>query len=400
MINNYLKTINGFIGNSIHSGIKYKNLDLAVIYSETPCIAAGSFTTNKTVAAPVIISREKIKNSIQAIIVNSGNANAVTGNQGTKDGNRMCDLISAQLKINSDSVLVSSTGVIGVKLPMEKIENGISKLKNTLSEENLNKVPKGIMTTDTFEKKGNISFFIEDEEIIINGMGKGSGMIHPNMATMLGFMITNINISRELMQEALSEVVDETYNMISVDGDTSTNDMVILLSNQNAKHSLIEEKNDDYKKFLNALYELAEFLAIEIARDGEGATKLLKVDLINAKSLKDAKILAKAIITSSLVKSAFFGEDANWGRVLSSLGASGAQMDPNRVGLIFKSSFGEIELMKNGEPLVFNEKVASKILSDSEIEIKVNMNDGKFNAKSWGCDLTYDYVKINAEYRS
>ncbi|MDM8533313.1 bifunctional ornithine acetyltransferase/N-acetylglutamate synthase [Clostridiaceae bacterium HSG29] len=400
MINNYLKTIKGFIGNSIHSGIKYKKLDLAVIYSEVPCIAAGAFTTNKTVAAPVIISREKIKNPIQAIIVNSGNANAATGNQGMEDGVRMCKLISEKLKINPDSVLVSSTGVIGVKLPMDKIESGIAKLENTLSEKNLNKIPKGIMTTDTFEKKGSVSFFIEGEEIIINGMAKGSGMIHPNMATMLGFMTSNVNISKELMQEALSEVVDKTYNMISVDGDTSTNDMVLLLSNKKANHTSIDKKNDDYNKFLNALYELTEFLAIEIARDGEGATKLLKVDLINANSLKDAKILAKSIITSSLVKSAFFGEDANWGRVLSSLGASGASMNPDKVDLIFKSSFGEIELMKNGEPLIFNEEVASKVLSDSEIEIKVNMNDGRFYAKSWGCDLTYDYVKINAEYRS
>ena len=400
MINKKLLPIEGFVGNSIHSGIKFKNLDLSLIYSKDPCIAAGSFTKNLTVAAPVILTKKHLNNPIHALIVNSGNANAATGKQGYEDAMTTCKWVSDSLGINANQVLVSSTGIIGVHMPMDKMKSGISEITNNLSLDNFNKIPKGMMTTDTFEKYCSKKFVIDGETVIINGMAKGSGMIHPNMATMLSFLTSNVNITNSLMQKALSDVTDETFNMISVDGDTSTNDMVILLSNQKSKHSLIDAENDNYKIFKSALYEVMESLSIQIAKDGEGATKLLSVELINAKTKYDAKTAAKAVITSSLVKSAFFGEDANWGRILSSLGASGASIDPNKVDLSFESNFGIIELMKSGEPLDFSEELAEKILSDKEISIHINLNDGNFDAKAWGCDLTYDYVKINADYRT
>ncbi|MEA3424086.1 MAG: bifunctional ornithine acetyltransferase/N-acetylglutamate synthase [Bacillota bacterium] len=400
MIEKKLKTIKGFLGNSIHSGVKYKNFDLSVIYSEKDCIAAGSFTENLTAAAPVILSRSKINNSIRAIIVNSGNANAATGQRGYDDAKKMCALAAENLNIDEDSILVSSTGVIGVHLPMEKIENGIKEIGPTLTEENIINIPEGIMTTDTFKKHGSVEFTIDNEKIVINGMAKGSGMIHPNMATMLSFLTTNINISKDLMQKALSEVVKDTFNMISVDGDTSTNDMVLLLSNQTAMNNHIVNEDENYKIFKNALHEILEYLSISIARDGEGATKLLKVTLSSASTKESARILAKSVITSSLVKSAFFGEDANWGRILSALGASGAFMDPGKVDLSFKGELNKIDLMKYGEPLNFSEENAAEILAEKEIEIIIDLNIGDYSAKAWGCDLTYDYVKINADYRT
>ncbi len=400
MIEKKLKTIKGFLGNSIHSGVKFKNLDLSIIYSETDCIAAGAFTKNLTVAAPVTLSKSKINNPIRAVIVNSGNANAATGQKGYDDAKKMCDLVAENLNIDEDSILVSSTGVIGVNLPMDKIENGIRKIGPTLTEENIINIPKGIMTTDTFEKYGSIEFTIDNEKIIINGMAKGSGMIHPNMATMLSFLTTNINISKDLMQKALSEVVEDTFNMISVDGDTSTNDMVLLLNNQTAMNNQIITEDTNYQMFKSALHEILEYLSISIARDGEGATKLLKVTLNNASTKESARILAKSVITSSLVKSAFFGEDANWGRILSALGASGAFMDPGKVDLSFKGKSDSIDLMKYGEPLNFSEEDVAEILAEKEIEIIIDLNIGSSSAKSWGCDLTYDYVKINADYRT
>jgi glutamate N-acetyltransferase/amino-acid N-acetyltransferase len=400
MINTTLLPIEGFVGNSIHSGIKFKNLDLSLIYSETPCIAAGAFTKNLTIAAPVIVTKEHLKNPIQALIVNSGNANAATGKQGLEDAKATCHLLAESLGIKAEQVLVSSTGVIGVQMPMDKIKSGIDKLDGTLSLENFSNIPKGMMTTDTFAKFGSVSFEIEGETIIINGMAKGSGMIHPNMATMLSFLTSNVNIDQGLMQKALSEVVDETFNMISVDGDTSTNDMVVILSNQKATHALIHSEGDAYAIFKKALYEIMEFLSIQIAKDGEGATKLLSVHLEGAKTVEDARTASKSIITSSLVKSAFFGEDANWGRILSSIGASGASLDPLKVDLSFSSNLGKITLMKSGEPVPFSEEEASIMLSANEIDILINLNDGSFSAKAWGCDLTYDYVKINADYRS
>lgn len=400
MIQKTLLPIDGFLGNAVHAGIKRKKLDLSLIYSEVPCIAAGAFTKNLTVAAPVLVTKEHLDKPIQALIVNSGNANAATGKPGLEDAKQTCHLVAEMLNLEPEQVLVSSTGVIGVPMPMDKIAYGIGKLDGTLSQENFNQVPIGMMTTDTFAKFGSVSFELDGETVIINGAAKGSGMIHPNMATMLSFLTSNVQIDRVLMQKALSEVVEETFNMISVDGDTSTNDMVVLLSNQTAKHTPITEENAAYTLFKEALYEILEFLSIQIAKDGEGASKLLSVHLTGARSKQDARIAAKAIITSSLVKSAFFGADANWGRILSSVGASGAQLDPLKIDLRFASEKGQITLMKAGEPVGFSEETAAHMLSADEIDILIDLNDGTFEAKAWGCDLTYDYVKINADYRT
>lgn len=400
MIEKKLKNIKGFIGNSINCGIKYKNLDLSLIYSKYPCVAAGAFTKNLVTAAPVIISKNHIKNNIQAIIINSGNANAATGTQGLQNANEMCNVVGTILKIKKEQVLVSSTGIIGKQMPMDKIVPGILDVSLQLSQENFDKIPAGIKTTDTFEKYGSVQFEIDGEMITINGMAKGSGMIHPNMATMLSFLTTDINISKELLQEALSDVVEDTFNMISVDGDTSTNDMVLMLSNKTASNEKIIKKNKNYEIFKKELYDLMEYLSIEIAKDGEGATKLLEVNLFNAGSKQDAKVLSKAIITSSLVKSAFFGEDANWGRILSSMGASGSFINPDKVTLLFSSKSGKITLMQDGKLLDFSEEKASEILKESHIIITIDLNEGFENAKAWGCDLTYDYIKINADYRT
>jgi glutamate N-acetyltransferase/amino-acid N-acetyltransferase len=400
MIKKELMHIEGFIGNTVHSGVKYKNPDLSLIFSTIPCIAAGTFTKNLTIAAPLIVTKAHLDNPIQALLVNSGNANAATGTQGYEDALATCSHVAKTLGISASQVLVSSTGVIGVPMPMEKIESGIAKVSTNLTSENFKKIPKAMMTTDTFEKYGSLSIEIDGDIVTFNGMAKGSGMIHPNMATMLSFLTTNANISKEMLQKALSEVVEDTFNMISVDGDTSTNDMVIILSNQTAQHPLIDSETESYQIIKSAVHELLEYLSIEIAKDGEGASKLLSVHLTQAPSKKDARTAAKSVITSSLVKSAFFGEDANWGRILSSLGASGATLDPKKVDLYFESSKGKIQLMDNGQPVLFSEEIAAKILSENEILIHINLNMGVASAKAWGCDLTYDYVKINADYRS
>jgi len=400
MIEKKILTIPGIKGNAIHSGIKFKNKDLAIIYSEDPLLVAGAFTKNLTVAAPVLVTKDKIKGPVRALVVNSGNANAATGPQGLKDALDTCRCTATALGIHPEEVLVSSTGVIGVPLPMEKISEGIKKLAPTLSEENLKTVPEGIITTDTFTKFGSVTLDIEGAVVTLTGMAKGSGMIHPNMATMLSFILTDANIDQTLLQKALSEVVEDTFNMISVDGDTSTNDMVLVMSNSKAGHEKITREDASYTAFKAALYELLEYLSMTIAKDGEGASKLLKAHVTGAHSKADARLLAKGVITSSLVKSAFFGADANWGRIISALGASGGYLDPDKVDLTLKSPGGSIDLMKAGSPLGFDEETAKAILLHDEIDILITLGDGEAEAKAYGCDLTYDYVKINADYRS
>ncbi len=400
MIEKKILTIPGIKGNAIHSGIKFKNKDLAIIYSEDPLLVAGAFTKNLTVAAPVLVTKDKIKGPVRALVVNSGNANAATGPQGLKDALDTCRCTATALGIHPEEVLVSSTGVIGVPLPMEKISEGIKKLAPTLSEENLKTVPEGIITTDTFTKFGSVTLDIEGAVVTLTGMAKGSGMIHPNMATMLSFILTDANIDQGLLQKALSEVVEDTFNMISVDGDTSTNDMVLVMSNSKAGHEKITAEDASYTAFKAALYELLEYLSMTIAKDGEGASKLLKAHVTGAHSKADARLLAKGVITSSLVKSAFFGADANWGRIISALGASGGYLDPDKVDLTLKSPGGTIDLMKAGSPLGFDEETAKAILLHDEIDILITLGDGEAEAKAYGCDLTYDYVKINADYRS
>lgn len=399
MFKENLIKIKGFKGNGIHSKVKYKKLDLGIVYSEKPCIAAGVFTKNKTCAAPVKISKINIKNPINAIIINSGNANACTGKEGHDNALNMCKQTSKNLGINPENVLIASTGIIGKQLPMDKISSGIDEIVKDINYDNFNLLPEAIKTTDKTDKICSSEFQIGNHTIKINGFAKGSGMIHPNMATTLGFITTNVNISKSLLQKLLTELADVTFNMISVDGDTSTNDTIIALSNQSAENEKITSPDSiSYLKFKKHLHEVLQNLAIMVVKDGEGATKLLTVTLKGARTKNDAKKQAKSIITSSLVKSAFFGEDVNWGRIVCSLGNSLSSFDPNKVFLSFKANNKEIILMKNGEPKEYRKEIAEEIMSSDEIEIYVNVNLGNYSAKSWGCDLSYDYVKINASY--
>jgi len=394
--------IQGFNGAALHSGVKRKRKDLALIYSEIPCVSAGVFTQNITKAAPVVVSEKNNQSSsTKAIVINSGNANACTGQQGFIDAEIMIKETASALNIYPDEVLLASTGIIGVPLQMGKITAGIKACAPLLAKDTLDQVAEGIKTTDTFEKKASVTFIADETTITLTGMAKGSGMIHPNMATMLGFILTDCPISKPLLQQALSDVVKDSFNMVSVDGDTSTNDMVLALSNGSATMAtIVNDTNENYLTFKSALKLLCEDLSKQIAKDGEGASKLLEVNLQGAKSEEDAKLCAKSVISSSLVKAAFFGNDANWGRILCSLGYSGGQFTPEKVDLHFESINGSVTLMNAGVPVQFCEEQALKVLSTEEINIHINLNDGEHSATAWGCDLTYDYVKINGEYRT
>ncbi|MDD2573901.1 MAG: bifunctional glutamate N-acetyltransferase/amino-acid acetyltransferase ArgJ [Bacillota bacterium] len=394
--------IKGYKYAGVSCGIKKSGKeDLTLIFSEVPAIAAGVFTTNKSKAAPVLVDLQSIKNpATRAVVINSGNANACTGKRGMDNAKKMVELTADVLGVDKSEVLVSSTGVIGVQLPMEKIETGITKAVSSLSADGGDAAAKGIMTTDTREKKITVKVNLSGQEVTVGAIAKGSGMIHPDMATMLCYMLTDAAVGKGMLQQVLKETVEDTFNMISVDGDTSTNDSVIALANGTAGNVRITEKNEDYTKLLEAFKAAAEAMATEIVRDGEGATKFLKVNVINAPTREDARVGAKAIISSSLVKAAFFGEDANWGRVLCALGYSGADFDPGRVDMQFTSNKGVIWLVKNGEGLDFDEAKAALILSETDIEIVVDLKMGEYGAAAWGCDLSYDYVKINGSYRT
>jgi glutamate N-acetyltransferase/amino-acid N-acetyltransferase len=394
--------IKGYKFAGVSCGIKKSGReDLALIYSEVPAAAAGVFTTNKSKAAPVLVDLENIKSAVtRAVVINSGNANACTGKKGMENAREMVELTAGLLKADKSEVLVSSTGIIGVQLPMEKVRAGIEKAVAGLAPDGGDAAARGIMTTDTREKKVTVKVDLSTGEVTVGAIAKGSGMIHPNMATMLCFMLTDAAVEKHLLQEILKETVDDTFNMISVDGDTSTNDMVIALANGTAGNEKITEKDGDYDKLSAAFKAAAEAMAVEIVRDGEGATKLLKACVINAPTKQDARTGAKAIVSSSLVKAAFFGEDANWGRVLCALGYSGADFDPGSVDMYFSSKIGAIKLVEKGEGLVFDEAKAAEILGETDIEILVDLNCGKFSATAWGCDLSYDYVKINGSYRT
>jgi glutamate N-acetyltransferase/amino-acid N-acetyltransferase len=394
----------GFLACGRYTGLKNKRRDLAIIFSEVPANFAGVFTTNKVKAAPVIRNleiREKGE-KVQAVVVNSGNANACTGEQGLKDNQKMADTLAKTFNINSDMVVTASTGVIGVPLPIDKIVDGIEKSSTFLTDDRQGAIDAAaaIMTTDTVPKEVSAYFTIGDKEINIGGMSKGSGMIHPNMATMLAFITTDLAISREMLQKALSESTLDSYNMISVDGDTSTNDMVSIMANGMAENEEITEENEDYKKFKDVLDVINIALAKMIVKDGEGATKLLEVKISGAKTKDDARKMCKSIINSSLVKTAFFGEDANWGRILCSMGYSGADLDPSGVSLEFKSRFGSIKVLENGVPLSFNEEIAAEVLKGYAIEVGITLKDGDASAEGWGCDMSYEYVRINGDYRS
>ncbi|WP_418404347.1 bifunctional glutamate N-acetyltransferase/amino-acid acetyltransferase ArgJ [Blautia sp.] len=395
----------GFQAASTAAGIKYQGrTDMAMVYSEKPCVAAGTFTTNIVKAAPVKWDQEIVYQhpTAQVIICNSGIANACTGEEGFSYCRATAKAAAETLKVDENSVLVASTGVIGMQLPIEKLSDGVKamapKLQGTL--EAGNEAAKAIMTTDTREKEVAVQIEIGGKTVTIGGMCKGSGMIHPNMCTMLGFVTTDVCITKQLLQEALSQDVKDTYNMVSVDGDTSTNDTVLLLANGMAENPEISEKNEDYQKFCEALNYINTTLAKKIAGDGEGATALFEVKIIGAESKEQAVTLSKSVVTSSLTKAAIYGHDANWGRILCAMGYSGAQFDPEKVDLYFESKAGKIQIIENGVAVDYSEEEATKILSEDAVTAIADIKMGDCSATAWGCDLTYDYVKINADYRS
>ncbi len=394
--------VKGFKAYGAHCGIKKNNKkDLAIIYSEVPAVASAIFTTNIVKAAPVLIDMKHVKsNNVQAMVINSGVANACTGDEGYENGINMAKAVASNFDIDPHEVLIYSTGVIGVQLPMDTLIQGINDVSKKLVSDAPDYVAEAIMTTDTVEKSIAVEIELSGKPVTICGMAKGSGMIHPNMATMLSYIFTDANISKDMLDLLHKKSADDTFNMISVDGDTSTNDTATTMANGAAGNDKITSQNDDYNTLAEAIYFVSAELAKMIAKDGEGASKLLEIHLNGAKSVTDAKKCAKAIISSSLVKTAIFGEDANWGRVLCAMGYSGGSFNPDAVDLSFTSSYGVIEVYKKGVPIVFDEDHASKVLSADTIIIKAELNDGDFSAKAWGCDLTYDYVKINGDYRT
>ena len=395
----------GFKASGIHCGLKKSLLkkDLALIYSDVVANCYGVYTKNKVKGAPLIVTKQHLANKkAQAIIINSGNANTCNGDDGLLKAKKMTNLCSKELNIKNDDVLVASTGIIGVPLNIDAIKDKIPELVNNLSSDikSAKDASMAIMTTDTVEKQAGVEFEIDGKKITISAMAKGSGMIHPNMATMLSFITTDISISPELLKEALKESVNISYNRVSVDGDSSTNDMVLIMANGLALNKTITEKNEYYNLFLDALITLNIHISKKIAKDGEGATKLIECTVKNANSIKDAEALSKSVITSSLVKAAIFGSDANWGRILCALGYSNVDFDPERVDVSFASNAGEILVCQNGSSVNFDESKAKEILLQDEIKILINMKLASSEATTWGCDLTYDYVKINGDYRS
>lgn len=395
----------GFLAASTAAGIKYKDrMDMAMIYSEKPCKAAGTFTTNIVKAAPVKWDQEVVAASpyAQAVVVNAGIANACTGAEGYGYCLDTAKAAAEALQIPESAVLVASTGVIGMQLPMDRITAGIKAMAPGLSGtlEGGTAASKAIMTTDTVNKEVAATFTAGGKTVTIGGMCKGSGMIHPNMCTMLSFVTTDLAISKELLTEALREDIKDTYNMISVDGDTSTNDTVLLLANGMAGNPEITEKNEDYREFVKALNFINETLAKKMAGDGEGCTALFEVKIVGAETKEQAVTLAKSVITSSLTKAAIFGHDANWGRILCAMGYSGAVFDPENVDLYFESAAGKLQIIENGVALPYSEEEATKILSEPEVTATADIKMGSCSATAWGCDLTFDYVKINVDYRS
>lgn len=394
----------GYKAAGIYAGIKKKRKDIALVYSQVPAIAAGTFTTNIVKAAPVKWCQKVLNESevFNAIILNSGVANACTGAEGDKNNDLMAKAVAKYLEVPKNSVLTCSTGVIGKQLPIDIIEEGIKnivpELKDNIKAGTL--AAEAIMTTDTYSKEYALEFELNGKIVTIGGMSKGSGMIHPNMATMLGVITTDVAISKELLQVAISADVKDSFNMISVDRDTSTNDSLIILANGFAGNTIINEKNDDYHTFCKALNQVTTHLAKMMAGDGEGATKLLEVEVVNAVNKEEAVVLSKSIITSNLVKTAVFGNDANWGRILCAMGYSGVNFDPDTVDLFIESAAGKLQLVENGMATNYDEEIATSILSKDEVKAIADVKMGDEKATAWGCDLTYDYVKINADYRS
>ena len=395
----------GFEAAAVEAAIKYKNrTDMALVYSTIPCKAAGTFTTNVVKAAPVMWDKKVVEESAyaQAIVVNSGIANACTGKPGMGCCQAEAECAGKVLGIPAESVLVASTGVIGMQMPVDRLCAGIEKLagKKEASLEAGLAAAKAIMATDTVHKQIAVTFELDGTTVTVGGMCKGSGMIHPNMCTMLGFVTTDVNISKDMLTKAVKADVVDTFNMISVDGDTSTNDTLLVLANGLAGNAEITEEGEAYDAFCQALNYVNTYLAKKMAGDGEGATALFEVQVINADTKENARILAKSVICSSLTKAAIFGHDANWGRILCALGYSGATFDPENVDLYFQSKSGKIHIFSEGVACDYSEEEATKILSDEEVTALVDMHMGNAGATAWGCDLSYDYVKINADYRS
>ncbi len=392
----------GFKAAGIHCGIRKNKTkkDLALIVSDVPASAAAVYTTNLVKGAPLTVTKNNIADGkAQAIICNSGNANTCNAN-GIEIAEKMCELVSDKLGIAKEDVVVASTGVIGQPLSIEPIAHGMDALAAGLTYTGSDDAAEGIMTTDTVKKEVAVEFTVGGKTCTIGGIAKGSGMIHPNMATMLVFITTDVAISSALLQKALSHDIKNTFNMTSVDGDTSTNDMVTILANGMAGNEMITEEGEDFTAFMEALNSVNVYLCRMIAGDGEGATKLLECTVDGAKDEETAKTVAKSVICSALVKAAMFGSDANWGRVLCAIGYSGADVDVNKVDVSFVSAAGEIPVCKDGAGIDFSEEIAKKILLEKEIGIKITLGDGDGKATAWGCDLTYDYVKINGDYRT
>lgn len=391
-----------FKASGVHSGLrKNGKKDLCIIYSERKSIAAAVFTRNKVKAAPIFVNMDHIKNSnTQAVVINSGYANTCTGSRGKEDAYYMAAEVAKNLNLKPEEVLVSSTGRIGIPLPMEKVVKGIEIGCEALSDEGGIEAAEAIMTTDTFPKYLGVEFEVQGKTVKLTAISKGSGMVQPNMGTILSFIATDLKISKEMLTKALRDSTEVSYNMISVDGDTSTNDMAVIMANGAAGNDIIDSENEDYYIFKEALDYLNVELSRMIAKDGEGATKLIEVDVKNAKTVEDARHCAKAVINSSLVKSAFFGSDANWGRIMCSLGYSGVDVDGEIIDIIFKNTLGEEIIVKDGIEYKFDKTLVEKILKKDYINIVINLKQGSECATSWGCDLTYDYVRINGYYRT
>lgn len=395
----------GFEAASCEANIKYSGrTDMAMVFSKEPCECAGTFTSNVVKAACVQWDMQIVESGkpLHAVVINSGIANACTGKEGFDACEASARAVEDSLKVPYDSVAVASTGVIGMQLPVDKLVKGINAMSKTL-DDSLGAgtaASKAIMTTDTVNKEVAVSFMAGGKKVTLGGMSKGSGMIHPNMCTMLAFITTDLSIDKLLMQEALREVVADTFNMITVDGDTSTNDSLILMANGLAGNDKITAKDENYKSFKEALFFVCRFLARKMASDGEGATKLFEAKVVNAKSKEDARTLSRAIVGSNLSKAAIYGCDANFGRFLCAMGYSGAQFDQNDVELFFESRAGRLQVFDRGTPIDFDEDFAVKIMKEDEVTVFVDMHEGEAEAEAWGCDLTYDYVKINADYRS
>ena len=395
----------GFEAASAAAGIKYQGrTDMALVYSQKPCEAAGTFTTNVVKAAPVKWDKKVVESNAkpQVIVINSGIANACTGEAGMECCEEVAKEAAKVLKTETESVLIGSTGVIGMQLPVEKMKAGVNLLakEKAAGLEMGNLAAKAIMTTDTKEKEAAVTIEIDGTTVTIGGMAKGSGMIHPNMCTMLAFITTDAVISKEALQAALSSDVEETYNMISVDGDTSTNDTVLLLANQMAGNKEIQKGTKEFETFKEGLHEVNTTLAKKIAGDGEGATALLEVTVQGAETKKQAKTLAKSVICSNLTKTAIAGHDANWGRILCAMGYAGVEFEPEKTDLFIQSSAGKLKLVENGMALDYSEEKATEILSQTEVSIVADIKQGSESATAWGCDLTHGYIDINADYRS